>query len=277
MMTETHTHTVRCWWNPDEARWVCRDAAPRYVPGPVPGLGTAAPSAVDTRYTVDTPDTAGDRLVDTRDMVVVHTAMLREFRLAPAAVCRTAAADHKRVAAVAAHLRLLCDLLHHHHAGEDELLWPLLRKRAPSSARPLIDEVEAQHGDLDAALAEVTRRLQPWARDPRPVQRDGLAASLERLHLLLREHLELEERALLPLAAAALSETEWAAIGAAGAKSLPKPAMPLIFGMFMYEGDPEVIAAMLAHAPLVPRTILPRIAPRAYARRARAVHATATP
>ena len=27
-------------------------------------------------------------LVDTRDMVVVHTAMLREFRLAPAAVRR---------------------------------------------------------------------------------------------------------------------------------------------------------------------------------------------
>ena len=50
---ETHTHTNSCWWHPEQARWVCAHTA-------------AAP------------------LVDVRDMIVVHTAMLREFRLAPA-------------------------------------------------------------------------------------------------------------------------------------------------------------------------------------------------
>ena len=34
---------------------------------------------------------------------------------------------------------------------------------------------------------------------------------------------------------------------------------------------------MLAHAPLVPRLLMPHLAPRAYARYARRVHGTATP
>ena len=58
---------------------------------------------------------------------------------------------------------------------------------------------------------------------------------------------------------------------------MPKPALALAFGMFTYEGDPVVLRAMLASAPLVPRTLLPLIAPRLYARRARRIHGTARP
>jgi hypothetical protein len=45
----------------------------------------------------------------------------------------------------------------------------------------------------------------------------------------------------------------------------------------MYEGDPQVIALMLSHAPLLPRLVLPALARSAYARYARRVHGTATP
>ena len=58
---------------------------------------------------------------------------------------------------------------------------------------------------------------------------------------------------------------------------MPKPVLVLAFGMFAYEGDPDVLRAMLSSAPAVPRFVVPRIAPRVYARRARGVHGTRTP
>jgi hypothetical protein len=42
--------------------------------------------------------------------------------------------------------------------------------------------------------------------------------------------------------------------------------------MLMADGDPEVLRAMIAHAPLVPRLVVPRIAPRAYGRYTRQVY-----
>jgi hypothetical protein len=54
--------------------------------------------------------------VDVRDMVMAH----REFRLAPAAVGRTAPGDRRHARRVAAHVRTLTRALHHHD-GEDRL------------------------------------------------------------------------------------------------------------------------------------------------------------
>ena len=47
--------------------------------------------------------------------------------------------------------------------------------------------------------------------------------------------------------------------------------------MFMYDGDPDVIRHMLSSAPPLVRALLPRIAPRAYARYCRRVHGTRNP
>lgn len=82
---------------------------------------------------------------------------------------------------------------------------------------------------------------------------------------------------MLPLAAGVLTEAEWNAIGEAGAAGLPKSSLPLVFGMFAYEGDPAVLRDMLKAAPAVPRVVIPRVAPRVYARRALQVHGTRRP
>lgn len=215
--------------------------------------------------------------VDVRDMLVVHTALLREFRLAPATVTRVPPGARRQVAAVDRHLGFLCDLLHHHHTGEDKHLWPSLRTRVPDSALPLLDEAEAQHAGIEEALQRVTAARRRWARQPDAANRDELAGALRRLHALLAEHLDAEERRLLPLAAAHLSEREWMAIGESAVASLPKSALPLLFGMFAYEGDPGVLADMLKSAPPPVRLIVPRIAPAIYARRAARVHGTPRP
>ena len=216
-------------------------------------------------------------LVDVRDMIVVHTAMLRELRLAPLAVSRVAAGDTRQAAVVDGHVGFVCDLLHHHHEGEDELLWPKLRERVPTVSLAVLDAVEAQHAGIDASLDRLAAARSAWLASPEGVARDVLAAELSLLHALLVEHLDFEEQAVLPLAAGLLTEAEWSAVGEAAVAAMPKPALALAFGMFTYEGDPEVLAAMLHSAPAVPRWLLPKIAPRLYARRARRVYGTRTP
>lgn len=216
-------------------------------------------------------------LIDVRDMIVVHTALMREVRLAPRAVERVPPGDGKRAALVDNHIGFVCNLLHHHHAGEDELLWPKLRARVDGNAASLIDEVEAQHQELDIVLQRVDTARRDWTAEPDVERRTSLVAHLTTLHVLLSEHLDLEERTMLPLAASVLTEAEWHAIGEAGVAVMPKAVLPLAFGMFAYEGDPAVLRDMLRTAPLVPRLVLPRISPRVYARRALRVHGTARP
>lgn len=244
-----HEHTASCWWDHAAGRWSC--------PDPSPG------------------NHAERRLVDVRDMVVVHTALLREFRLAPDAVTR-AGTSPKAVRQLDRHLGLLCGLLHHHHAGEDTLLWPRLRARLPAAGGAL-DRAEAQHEELAAGLEEVTRARAAWTRRTDDGTRAALVTALRGLHAQLSRHLDEEERTLLPLAAAALSAQEWHTVGEAAVAAMPKPALLLTFGMFAYEGDPAVLRDMLRSAPALPRLLLPRLAPRAYARRARQVYGTARP
>ncbi|RLV48592.1 hemerythrin domain-containing protein [Nocardioides mangrovicus] len=242
---QAHHHTRRCWYDHREARWNC---SPQQ----------------------QTP-------IDVRDMIVVHTMLLREFRLVRDAVAQVGDGDARRAEVVDRHLGLLCDLLHHHHAGEDELLWPVLRPRLTARQARLLDVAEAQHAALDAVLGRVRTGREQWVDEAAAAPRRELVEALEHLHALLAEHLRTEEEQLLPLAALQLTQAEWDAVGEAGAASVPKAVLPLVFGMFAYEGDPAVLSAMLASAPAVPRYVVPRIAPTVYARRARQVYGTATP
>lgn len=246
-----HQHTTACWWDHREARLICTS------PPPTPAL--------------EQP------MVDVRDMIVVHTAMLREFRLAPSAVARVPTGARRAAHRVDAHLRLVCDLLHHHHSSEDQLLWPPLRTLLPPAGQTLLDDAEAQHAGIDQALDQVNTARTRWITRVSDTSRDELVAALRRLHELLAEHLDTEERTLLPLAAAHLTPAQWAAVGAAGAASVPTSKMLLVFGMFAYEGDPQVLTDMLRPAPPPIRLIVPLAAPRVYARHAKRIYGTTSP
>lgn len=265
--TRNHAHTSSCWWNHEQARWVC--------------TSTSTPTSQQTSTQASSlpagAEEVDDAHVDVRDMLVVHTALLREFRLIPQAVADVAEGDRKRARTVDRHLGLLAGLLHHHHQGEDELLWPVLRERLAIEDTALLEVVEAQHAGIEQALNRVDTMRASWVEDADTQSRSTLVDALQSLSRLLTEHLAAEERHLLPLAAAHLTEAEWHAVGEAGAASIPKSTLPLVFGMFAYEGDPEVLAGMLQGAPAVPRLIVPRIAPRMYARRAAQVYGTQRP
>ncbi|WP_199580340.1 hemerythrin domain-containing protein [Blastococcus sp. TBT05-19] len=214
---------------------------------------------------------------DTRDMLVVHASIRRQFGEAPGLVRGVADGDTARAAVVADHLQLLGDLVHHHHTGEDRLLWPVLQPRLPAEVAATVERMEAQHEGIAEQQGAVSAALAAWRSTGGPDEREALATAFEALTGRITEHLAAEEEHILPLAAVHMTPAEWARLGEAGIGGLPKSQLPLVFGMVMYRADPEVIRGMLAHAPLLPRLLLPFLAPRVYARYATRLFGTATP
>ena len=95
--------------------------------------------------------TASTTGTDTRDMLVVHDSIRRQFGAAPALVRGVAVGDTDRAAVVADHVDLLGALLHHHHAGEDRLLWPVLQPRVPADVAATVARMEHQHEGIAEA------------------------------------------------------------------------------------------------------------------------------
>lgn len=204
--------------------------------------------------------------IDTREMVAVHSAFRREFREAPALIRGVAAGDRPRVAAVGAHVQLMLEMLHHHHEGEDRLVWPKLQRRVPADLAPIVELMERQHVGVHAGLDRATEALAAWRVSAAEADRDELATALERVTGPLVEHLDAEEEQLLPIAAQHLSQEEWDELGKEGMAGVPKKQLAAVFGMIMADADPVVIRQMLASAPPPVRLLLPRFAPGAYRR-----------
>jgi iron-sulfur cluster repair protein YtfE (RIC family) len=214
-------------------------------------------------------------LVDTREMVAVHGAFRREFAEAPGLIRSVGVGDGRRAPTVGAHLQLLLEMLTHHHDGEDRLLWPKLHARVEADLQPVIGLMEEQHAGIHTEVTQATAVLGRWRTFAHARDRDHLAECFDRFSRLLDEHLVAEEQQVLPLAARLLTQQEWDEIGEEGMAAVPRKQLPTVFGMIMKDGDPEVTRAMLARAPVPMRILLPRLAPRSYARYARRLRAAA--
>jgi len=215
--------------------------------------------------------------IDTSVMPTIHTFYRREIRLAAGVIRRVADGDVRRAKVVAAHLDLVARSLHERHTAEDELLWPKLLDRVPEELAPIVRLMEAQHGQVDALLAEIGDLLPRWAATAEPADRDRLAELFDQLYVHLAEHLDAEEERLLPIAARAVTQAEWEEMGERARQNNRRSELALTLGMIQYEGDPAVIAKMLAEAPAPVRWIVPRLSRRAFRRHAMTIHGTATP
>jgi hemerythrin-like domain-containing protein len=237
---------------------------------PVQSTGSYAGEAQDE------PAGRHTKLVDIRDMLVVHAALMREFRLAPAAVTRVKPGDRKHAQYVDEHLALICNMLHEHHVGEDNILWPPLRARLSAAECRLLDKTEAQHVGINNSLERVEDARRGWLDQPDQDHRGALATELQALYGLVSEHLADEEHDVIPLAATYLTEPQWRAISKSVTVLSPK-AMLIGFGMCCYGADPEVTGIMLVALPAPVRLVVPAIARRMYARHSARIHGTRRP
>jgi iron-sulfur cluster repair protein YtfE (RIC family) len=204
-------------------------------------------------------------LTDVRDMVIVHRAFRRELLLSSRLVRAVTAGDTARAGVLARHVRLVLTGLHLHHTSEDELLWPKLLQRATPSG-DLVRRMEAQHHRVEDLIDRLGPALTRWEAEARPAVAHEVSGTLEELHHVLVEHLDEEEREILPLAARHLTTEEWDALGEHGLAGMSRSQLPLMFGMVIEDATPEERAFMLSHVPAPVRLLLRTVFARRYRR-----------
>jgi hemerythrin-like domain-containing protein len=104
----------------------------------------------------------------------------------------------------------------HHHADEEEDLFPALLQAAPQTElvrlRELIAALNAQHRELEQAWTELRWKLEGiWLGTMRELD----ASEVGRMVALYRDHIAREEAELLPLAARLLSDAQLDVVGRA--------------------------------------------------------------
>jgi hypothetical protein len=210
-------------------------------------------------------------------MQIPHSIFRGEFRRAPGMVRNVPDGDAHRAGVVAGHLQFLLEGLADHHTAEDELLWPRLQERVHAEVKPVIGVMESQHAQIHQVIETLNGQVATWATDPSTAHRDALAGTCESALVLLEEHLGTEEREVLPVAARAISQSEWDEIGERAMGALPKDKRMLILGTIRYWAPPDRSAAVASEIPRAIRPLVTARADRAFRKEAVSVHGTATP
>ena len=154
--------------------------------------------------TKDTGDRTG-AAIDFTMMYVTHDAFRRDLgRFTAAAAAGTAHAPGVRAGWENFNAQLLL-----HHSVEDTDLWPRVRRAAAGqpSSLTLLDEMAAEHDQIDPLLAAVDAALAGSASD--------LAAHAAGLASALEWHLKHEEDAALPLIQSVCTPADWRAFAGA--------------------------------------------------------------
>lgn len=203
---------------------------------------------------------------NTLDMVLVHRAFRREFRLLPHLVRSVGAYDIPRAELVARHYGELAEMLEHHHQGEDDLVWPKLLDRSQPDAS-LVTRMQTQHQAVSSLLASSQQMQVDWRRTADPRTGDQWAQTLTQLSEVLDEHLFEEEQSILPLIESHLTVQEWREVGETGLAAVPKNRLLVLLGALFEDATPEEQAQFLReYIPLPGRILYAVIGRRQYPR-----------
>jgi hemerythrin-like domain-containing protein len=189
-----------------------------------------------------------DAMVDTHEMVLVHRVFRRELGLLPDLILAVPDGDRARATVVADHLSRLTDVLHHHHTAEDTLLWPVMLSRIGDN--PLVPRMQRQHEQLAVVLDRINALTPRWRGTADADTGRDLAGAVRQASATLAEHLDDEERDVLPLVARHITQAEWEAFGEYGRRAIPKNSQAFVFiGSVLEDADPAERNAFLAQMP----------------------------
>ena len=140
-----------------------------------------------------------------------HAAVRRDLERATNSLTAARHPTPAQRAALAEHVDLVLDLLHHHHTGEDTGLWPLVRRRAPDLGSQL-DMMEAEHASVAGAIVSTRAAGRQYAATSDPPAAQRLRDSLVELSGVLLPHLDHEEIEVMPRVMRALTDRDWSAL-----------------------------------------------------------------
>ena len=186
--------------------------------------------------------------IDLAGMYLMHRAFRRDLGRFAAAVAATPGDDGATWRRLARRWTWFETALHHHHTGEDEGLWPLLRERGGDAG--VLDAMAAEHERLDALLAQCRSGI---AAGGAP----GLVEAAAALHEALDAHLAHEETAALPMVQQLLTPADWERLDrdVFGTAYTPREALATVG--WVAEGLSD---ADLRRMPGVPAAVLPAVA-----------------
>jgi hemerythrin-like domain-containing protein len=187
-------------------------------------------------------------LIDTRDMVALHESFRRALTDAPAQLAGVTNGDTVTATRLAAYLGEVLWLLHAHHGGEDELLYPLLASRVPDRAE-LFATMEGQHADLVTNLTEAQEATTLFGASASADDARACGMAFAALGAAVDPHLVEEEREVLPIAARAITPPEWGAMPEHALSQYPGQRIWLPFGIAI-EGMPaDMQAGLISELP----------------------------
>src|SRR3954453_19316583 len=170
--------------------------------------------------------------IDVRDMAIVHHTFRSAYEESARLVRARPTPSPARVAFLADHIDFGLEMLHHHHASEDLLLYPLLLERVPAQAA-MTEEVAHEHQVVESSLDSAVAACAVWRQHPTWETVRVLAASLDHLNEELQPHLDDEEQHVVPLAAVTLTQEEWDAVGEHSSSDIPSARRAMAFGMIL--------------------------------------------
>ncbi|HTZ15768.1 MAG TPA: hemerythrin domain-containing protein [Mycobacterium sp.] len=191
---------------------------------------------------------AAPKLCDTSDMVIVHRMFRRECALLPQLVAAVPAGDVARARTVARHAREVLDMLHHHHLGEDELLWPRLSARTRFHT-DLLARMDSQHHGLAVLLEHAATALSAWQDAPTAHTCTPLTTLLQEISNGLDEHFDEEEAEILPIVERVITAAEYNEVGQRGLVSIPLTRRLIVLGYLLEDATPRERTDFLAAIP----------------------------
>ena len=194
--------------------------------------------------------------IDVRDMAIVHRTFRKAYEESARLVRAAPAPSPGRVTFLADHIDFGIAALHHHHEGEDELLYPKLIQRVPEQAA-MTERVEHEHLTIKTALEAASAACAAWRQRPSAETGEALAAALDQLNVVVQPHLDDEENKVVPLAAVTFTQQEWDAIGKHGVAWIPRNKRGIAFGMILEPLGDADRAYMMRSLPAPVRMLYP--------------------
>ena len=147
--------------------------------------------------------------VDMTMMYVMHHAFRRDLTAFVTAAQRTPAGDRITWQALGRRWALFAQALHHHHAGEDAGLWPVLMERTDDAGRAVLRAMEDEHDEIDPMLEACAAGFERLAYHADVDTRAALAERLAAARESLGRHLRHEETEAIAIIQQVLTGQEW--------------------------------------------------------------------
>ena len=142
-------------------------------------------------------------------MYLSHHAFRRDLAAFAAAVPVTPIEDRATWRALAARWEVFAGVLHHHHAGEDQWVWPFLMERAEPADRAVLEAMEAEHAEIDPTLEACAAGMARLAERADADARAALAVRVVAARESLGRHLAHEETEAIALMQRVMTAAEW--------------------------------------------------------------------